>query len=421
MRNSRETATLLLSGALDKAVPRARIMLSSTCAACGVSGAKKDCGRCKTTYCSVACQAQHWKEGGHKDLCKRIKRGGGAEQYHADKKYKDAVDEAIEGCAGATKGQTCYICRDERSTEGLVRGCACHTTEGFAHLSCLVREAHVVGEDELQQHNRDKLWIKWAECGLCHQRYHGAVARAMAWACWKTYVSRPEGDAMRGYALNVLTIAHMAVRAEEALCSATAYRSWCCRFDPMNVICAEENLAIVYKNLGRYEEAIPIMQQLRAAKLRRLRGSENEDSVNSLLNLAESLGGSGRYEEAIQLLSAERPAACRALGSDHSLCLSLAQVVGGVHYFHGKESGDATELLAACTVLRDAILRSRRTLGPHHPHTSAAENTFVMAMEALEKAGCEANLLEKLCSGVLRGGWHSKEYEPRSRPGPWKK
>ena len=28
------------------------------------SGAKKDCGRCKTTYCSVACQTQHWKEGG---------------------------------------------------------------------------------------------------------------------------------------------------------------------------------------------------------------------------------------------------------------------------------------------------------------------------------------------------------------------
>ncbi len=98
-------------------------MLRSTCAACGASGAKKDCGRCKTTYCSAACQAQHWKEGGHKDLCKRIKRGGGAEQYHADKKYAEACAEAIEECAEATKGQTCYICRDEKSTKGLVRGC----------------------------------------------------------------------------------------------------------------------------------------------------------------------------------------------------------------------------------------------------------------------------------------------------------
>jgi len=240
----------------------------------------------------------------------------------------------------------------------------------------------------------------------------------MAWACWKTYVSRPEGDAMRGYALNVLSIAHMAVRAEEALCSATAYRSWCCRFDPGNVICAEENLAIVYKNLGRYEEAIPIMQQLRAAKLRRLRGSENEDSVNSLLNLAESLGGSGRYEEAIQLLSAERPAACRALGSDHSLCLSLAHILGTAHLLRGADVGD---FLAAGAIYRDVIPRNRKVLGPDHPRTRTTEHTFVQALEALEKAGCEANLLEKLCSGVLRGGWHSKEYEPRSRPGPWKK
>ena len=222
---------------------------------------------------------------------------------------------------------------------------------------------------------------------------------------------------MRGYALNLLTVAHLGAAPEEALCSATAYRSWCCRFDPRNVPSAEENLAIVYKNLGRFEEAIPIMRQLRAAKLRRLRGSENEGSVTSLLNLAESLGGSKRYDEAIQLLSAERPAACRALGSDHSLCLALAQVVGGVHYFRGKESGDATELLAACTILRDTILRSRRALGPHHPHTSTGENTFVMAMLALEKAGCETDILKRLSSGILKD---DPVYEPRSRPGPWK-
>ena len=395
-------------------------MLRSTCAACGASGAKKDCGRCKTTYCSTACQTQHWKEGGHKDLCKRIKRGGGAEQYYADKKYKEAVDEAIEGCAEATKGRTCYICRDERSTEGLVRGCACHTTEGFAHLSCLVREAQVVGEDELRQHNRDKLWIKWAECGLCHQRYHGAVARAMARGMWKTYASRPEGDGLRGYALNVLTLA-MDGEGEEALRAAVAYRDWCSRFDSRNIMTADENLALVYKDAGRYEEAIPIMRQVRAAKLRWLRGSEDEHSVTSLLNLSASLAQADRNTEAITLLSKERPAACRALGEDHHLCLSLAYALGIAHYNHGIESGDATELLAAGAVLRDAILRSRKVLGPTHPLTTKRELSFVRTLEALEKAGCEANLLEKLCSGVLRGGWHSKEYEPRSRPGPWKK
>ena len=43
-------------------------------------------------------------------MCKKIYRGGNAEQYHAAKKYKEAVAEAVEACAEDVKGQTCYIC-----------------------------------------------------------------------------------------------------------------------------------------------------------------------------------------------------------------------------------------------------------------------------------------------------------------------
>ena len=32
-------------------------------------------------------------------MCKKIHRGGNAEQYHADKKYKEAVAVAAEACA----------------------------------------------------------------------------------------------------------------------------------------------------------------------------------------------------------------------------------------------------------------------------------------------------------------------------------
>ena len=67
----------------------------------------KQCSRCKTRYCGPACQEQHCKEGGHKDQCKTIKRGGGAEQNYADNKYKEAIAVAVEACAEDTKGQTC--------------------------------------------------------------------------------------------------------------------------------------------------------------------------------------------------------------------------------------------------------------------------------------------------------------------------
>ena len=80
--------------------------LLKNCASCAAPLPRlaKQCSRCKTRYCSAACQKKHWEEGGHDALCKKIKKGGGAEQYHADKKYKEAVAVAVEACAEDTKG-----------------------------------------------------------------------------------------------------------------------------------------------------------------------------------------------------------------------------------------------------------------------------------------------------------------------------
>jgi hypothetical protein len=38
----------------------------------------------------------------------------------------------------------------------------------------------------------DERWARWYSCSLCEQRYHGVVCCALGWACWKTYVGRPE-------------------------------------------------------------------------------------------------------------------------------------------------------------------------------------------------------------------------------------
>ena len=82
-------------------------MILTQCAVCatelGLSLGKK-CGRCSTRYCGAECQVQHWKEGGHDTLCKKIKKAGGAEQYNANKKYAEAVAVAVEKCAGRHEG-----------------------------------------------------------------------------------------------------------------------------------------------------------------------------------------------------------------------------------------------------------------------------------------------------------------------------
>ena len=80
-------------------------MYLTQCACCaaplGLTLGKK-CGRCSTRYCGAECQVQHWKEGGHDQLCKKIKKAGGAEQYNADKKCAEAVAVAVEACAEDT-------------------------------------------------------------------------------------------------------------------------------------------------------------------------------------------------------------------------------------------------------------------------------------------------------------------------------
>ena len=80
-----------------------RKMILTTCAACAAPLAHNAprCVRCKLRYCNATCQHDHWRRG-HKQMCKKIHRGGNAEQYHADKKYKEAVAVAVEACADDT-------------------------------------------------------------------------------------------------------------------------------------------------------------------------------------------------------------------------------------------------------------------------------------------------------------------------------
>ena len=193
-------------------------MLLTTCASCAapLSFEAPRCVRCKTRYCNATCQHEHWRRG-HKQICKKIHRGGGAEQYHADKKYKEAVAFAVEACAEyIPEDATCYICLEDTG-EGLVCGCECAysgaTDTSFVHLSCLVRRARMVVEDDYD-YNSDadpvlslnSRWTRWRSCGVCKCVFDNDLYPALGWACWKTYLSRPEDDQLRIFAITGLGI-----------------------------------------------------------------------------------------------------------------------------------------------------------------------------------------------------------------------
>ena len=96
--------------------PRHPNMILTTCAACAAPLAHDAprCVRCKVRYCDSTCQHDHWRRG-HKQMCKKIHRGGNAEQYHADKKYKEAVAVAVEACADDTICLARSACRFDRN------------------------------------------------------------------------------------------------------------------------------------------------------------------------------------------------------------------------------------------------------------------------------------------------------------------
>ena len=82
-----------------------------------------------------------------------------------------------------------------------MRGCACRGTAGFAHVSCLAEQAKILyaeaEENNLGLKALNTRLERWHTCSLCEQAYHGFVKCALGWACWKTYLGRPESNEIR--------------------------------------------------------------------------------------------------------------------------------------------------------------------------------------------------------------------------------
>ena len=310
-------------------------------------------------------------------MCKKIKKGGGAEQYNADKKFAAAVATAAEECAEATKGQTCYICTEavhRRTKEGLVRGCACRGTAGIAHVSCLVEQAKILC-DEAEENNLgtkafNERWRRWDTCSLCEQRYHGVVACALGWACWKTYVGRPETDGIRRTAISVLGNGLSSARHDEdALSVREAELAVMRRLggSEENMLALQSNLANTYEVLGRYERALQMQQAAYSGRVR-LNGEEHEQTLRAADNYALSLLTLRRFEEAKALLRKTIPVARRVLGEGDQLTLKMR------HSYAASLCNDPAATLAdlreAVATLEDVERIARRVFGGAHPMTN---------------------------------------------------
>jgi hypothetical protein len=362
-------------------------MILTQCAVCatdlGLTLGKK-CGRCSTRYCGPECQVQHWKEGGHDQLCKQIKKAGGAEQYNANTKYAEAVTIAAEACAEDTKGQTCYICTQAlhwKTKEGLVRMCACRGTAGFAHVSCLAEQAKILREDAVAN-NKDSQWHRWHTCGLCEQEYHGVVRCALGWACWKTYVGRPEGDQVRVVAMGTLGNGLSATdNWQEAMSVEEAQLATMRRLGAAeeSILIVQSNLAGTYEHTGRLEEALQMKRGVYFGHLR-LHG----EHINTCLvaeNYALALLRVDRFKEAKSVLRKTISVAQRVLGVSHAATLKIRWNYARALY---KDDGATLDdVREAVTRLEELAPIARRVMGGAHPTTTGIEKNLRAARAAL--------------------------------------
>ena len=77
----------------DRSKVKMILTLCTACAAPLPEDGAVQCA-CATRYCSERCERYDRRRGGHGKVCGAIASGGGAEQYHAEKKYKEALARA---------------------------------------------------------------------------------------------------------------------------------------------------------------------------------------------------------------------------------------------------------------------------------------------------------------------------------------
>jgi hypothetical protein len=358
------------------------------CPACGTDlpdqGAKQ-CSRCKTRYCGADCQKQHWEAGGHDKLCRKIRKSGGAERYYADQQYKKTVAEAVAECAAATQGQTCYICTEAvhcKTKEGLVRMCACHTTEGFVHLSCLVRQAEIAVADDMSNEEYAAKMSRWHRCRLCGQQFYGQAYFALGWACFKAYnwggpspremTLKISGLHQLGQSLGLMGLHEDALRVREA------------------------ELALV-EQLGYPEEAVAHFRT--SVELCRIRAAPGTDvsatntskehwgnlvkmhGEGAAVTLIEAFNLSLRLcsvpehaHEGLKFVREQIPIAERALGPANETTLKLRRVLARVLVNTRSAATWDANLREAETIFSDILARARQVFGEQHPLTKVIQD-----------------------------------------------
>ena len=247
----------------------------------------------------------------------------------------------------------------------------------------LVAEAE---EDNLSEKVLNERWGRWDRCSLCEQQYHGVVYCALGWACWKTYVGRPERDQLRCVAMSLLGNGlHDANHYEDALSVQEAELAMLRRLGApeCDILVVQGNLASTYRRLGRFEEALSMREKVYSGRLK-LDGEEHISTIRAANNYAHSFLCLKRFKEGKKLLLKTIPVALRVLNEGNDLTLTMRWNYARALFLDaGATLDDRRE---AVTTLAEIEPIARRVMGGAHPLTVDVENDLQIYRDALVAA-----------------------------------
>ena len=254
-----------------------------------------------------------------------------------------------------------------------MRMCSCRGTSGFAHVSCLAEEAKILWAEAEENHvDGDALqarWNRWHVCSLCEQEYHGVVMSALGWACWKTYVARPEADMSR---INAMTTLANGLRSAKqhrerlGLLESQLALMQRNRVHPQNFLGTQGSIASCLETLGRTEESQKLSVQI-LSSMKAVQGNRHRHTIIMGGNLATSLQDSKRHAEALSLAAEYLPISESVLGPDDITTLRLRKCYLRARTFDPSASLDDIREIAVS--FEDLHRTALRVLGKQHPIT----------------------------------------------------
>ena len=142
----------------------------------------------------------------------------------------------------------------------------------------------------------------------------------------------------------------------------------------------QNNLAVTYENLGRFEEALRLKLDVYSGSLK-VNGIEHKDALIAANNYAWGLIQLERFEEVKALLRKTMPVARRVLGESHELTFKLNWIYGRALY--RGPAATFEDRSEAVTTLEDAGRTARRVLGGAHPLATSFESELLKSRAAL--------------------------------------